>query len=178
MTWEARLFDFLEDIEGRAEAVLDAERRFEVADLARGEYATVTVASRLMASVGAEVGLHVIGAGDVSGRLGRVADGWCLVEARGQEWIVRSAAIGAARGLSPRSVPEEAWPVTARLGLGAALRRVSESAEPVQVWLLDGSHHVLTPLRVGQDVLEGAVGEPGEPMLFPFASLAAVHTRR
>lgn len=177
-TWEAQLFDFLDDIEGQAEAVLDTERAYEVADRARGEYANVTLASRLMASVGNRVTLRLVGVGDLSGRLGRVAAGWCLIESAGQEWIIPVSAIAVARGLSPRSVPEEAWPVTARLGLGSALRRVTESGEPAQVRLLDGGHYTATPLRVGQDLLEAAVGEYDEAMVIPFAALCAVHTRR
>ena len=69
MEWDERLFAFLDDLEGRAEALYDAERESDLADRSRAEYAAVTLAGRLMASVGREVVLDVLGVGPVAGVL-------------------------------------------------------------------------------------------------------------
>src|SRR3954469_14221868 len=86
--WEEELFAYLDDLEGQAAGLYDAERAPEIADRSRGEYRTVSLASRLMASVDRELTLELAGVGPVSGRLARVADGWCLVKGPGQEWVV------------------------------------------------------------------------------------------
>ncbi|KQY56253.1 hypothetical protein [Nocardioides sp. Root140] len=178
MTWEADLFAYLDDLEGEAGAVFDAERQIEVADRARAEYSSVDAAGRLMASVGSDVALRVTGLGALRGRLVRVATGWCLVESGQQEWIVRLAAISMMQGISPRSVPHDAWPVTAKLGLRSALRRISESQERCGLRMLDGAQYDVVPVRVGADFVEAVMGEQRELHLFTFEALAAVHTRR
>ena len=178
MTWETELFRFLDDLEGEAEAAFSAERQIEVSERARAEYASVDLASRLMASVGGPVTLSVTGLGPLHGRLSRVATGWCLMESSQQEWIVRLAAIGTARGLSSRSVPAGAWPVEARLGLGSAIRRLCETRDSCGIRLLDTSQHDGVPVRVGQDFFEVHLGEQREPTIIAFASVAVIHTRR
>ena len=50
MGWEEELFGYLDDLEGQAAALYDAERAPELADRSRAEYQQVTLASRLMAS--------------------------------------------------------------------------------------------------------------------------------
>lgn len=176
MTWEKDLFAFLDDLEGQAEGAFAAEREFEVADRARGEYAVVTLAERLMASVGHDVRLTLSGVGPVAGNLSRVADGWCLLEAVGQEWIARVPAIVAVDGLSERAVPTDAWPVTAKLGFGSALRRIAESGARCGVRCTDGGYYDVRPLRVGGDFLEAQAGSHGGPGIYPFTGIAAVHT--
>ena len=111
MGWDERLFDLLDDLEGQAEALYAAERDAELADRSRAEYAAVTLASRLMASVGRDGRLL-----DVDGRrrrsageLRRVGTGWCLVSGDAGDWLVRSGAIVAVEGVSDRAVPEVAW---------------------------------------------------------------------
>lgn len=178
MSWETELFAMLDDLEGRAESVFDADRALEVADRARGEYAAVTAASRLMASIGNAVGLGVTGVGLLSGRLAAVGDGWCLLEAGQQEWIVREDAIATVTGASPRSVPRDAWPVTARLGWAATLRGIAEWQDPCRVLLRDGAQLDVVATRVGHDFLEVAVGERREVTLVGFGAMAAVRTLR
>src|SRR3546814_6803402 len=102
-----------------------------------------------MASVGGQVGFHLLGVGHLEGRLARVADGWCLLESGGHEWMVRLDAIELARGLSARAVPPDAWPVTAKLGFGSALRRVAESGPRGQVRLVRGGQYDVLPRRGG-----------------------------
>lgn len=178
MTWDEQLFALLEDLEAQAESAYDLERAVEVVDRARAEYAAVTLAARLHAAADTDIVLQVAGVGPLVGRLARVAAGWCLLEARGAEWIVRLEAVTAARGLPTRAIPAEAWPVTARLGLGSALRRLAEARSPSQVLLVDGSRlEVRRMARVGDDFVEMLVGERNEPVLQAFAWIAAICSR-
>ncbi len=176
MTWEERLFDVLDDLEQQAEALYDAERSLELADRARAAYAEVTLASRLVAATGTQVRLEVCGVGALVGVVARVGTGWLLLRGPAQDWVVRLAALGAAHDLPVRSVPEVAWPVTARLGVGAALRRLADAGERCVLHQVDGSRHEGVPLRVGADFVE--VRTPGERLvLVALGTLAAVQSR-
>lgn len=175
--WEQRLMALFDDLEQQADALFVAEREAEVAERARSEYATVTLATRLMAARGAEVGLVVEGVGTVSGPLHRVAGDWCLLGAAGQDWIVRLPAVVAVRGLPSLSVAEAAWPVTARLGLGSALRRLADGREECRLRLRDGTAYDARLGRVGADFVEAFTGDHIEPLVLAITALAAVHTR-
>ena len=179
MGWEEELFAVLEDLEEQAGAAFGAERDAEVLDRARSEYGTVTLASRLMASIGRAISLTVLGAGPVAGELCRVGDGWALVRAADQEWVVATTAIGSVRGLSERAVPEVAWSPLARLGLGSALRRMAEAQERCVLHLRDGTRVEAVPVRVGADFVEVATGDGAAQrrILLAQASLAAVQRR-
>lgn len=177
MAWEDELFALLDDLEQQAEALYDAERGAELADRSRAEYRQVSLASRLMASVGADVVLDVRGVGAVGGVLERVGTGWCLVSGSAQDWIVPWAAVMAVRGASDRSTPEVAWSPVARLGLGAALRRLAEAGERCVLHLVDGRMVDGSVHRVGADFLEARVGESARAVLVPFEALAAVQSR-
>jgi hypothetical protein len=177
MAWEEDLFAVLDDLEQQAEALYDAERGLELADRSRSEYRQVTLASRLMATVGGEVVLEVRGVGAVGGALERVGTGWCLVSGSGQDWIVPLGAVLALRGASERSSPEVAWSAVARLGLGSALRRLADARERCVVHLVDGRLVDGTVRRVGADFVEALTGEEGRTVLVPFDALAAVQSR-
>ena len=177
MAWEEELFALLDDLEQQAEALYDAERGYELADRSRSEYQQVTLASRLMASVGGDVVLDVRGVGVVNGVLERVGTGWCLVSGSGQDWIVALTAVLAVRGASERSSPEVAWSPVTRLGLGSALRRLAEAGERCVLHLEDGRLLDGVVRRVGADFVEVTVGEDGRTMLVPYAGLAAVQSR-
>ena len=172
MTWEAELFAFLDDLEQQAEAAYDAERAVELADRSRAEYHHVSLASRLMASVGAELVLDLRGTGPVSGVLERVGAGWCLLRGsatdRAQDWVVRTDAVLRVRGASDRSVPEVAWSPVAALGVGSALRRIAGSGDACVLHLVDGGRHEAVLRRVGADFVEAQVGE-GRLELVAFA---------
>lgn len=174
--WEDELFSLLDDLEQQAEALYDAERDADLADRSRAEYSHVSLASRLMASVDQEIGLDVLGVGQVSGTLQRVGADWCLLRAGGQDWIVPVAAISRVLGASGRSLPEVAWSPLTRLGLGSALRRVADAGTACLVHLVDGARHEVTLARVGRDFAE-AVGPDGQPFLVPFEQVAAVQRR-
>jgi hypothetical protein len=175
MGWDDELFAVFDELEHRAEALYDLERAPELADRSRAEYATVTLASRLMASVDRPVALEVAGVGVVEGRLRRVAADWCVVQGAGQDWIVTLGAVTVARRLSDRSVPEVAWSPVARLGLGSALRRVADAGERCVLRLRDGTAHDVVLLRIGADFVE--VREGGGRVLLSLGAVAAVQSR-
>jgi hypothetical protein len=174
--WDEQLFAFLDDLEQHAEALYDAERAGELADRSRSEYAAVTLASRLVASLDAEVRLEVQGVGTVTGVVQRVGPDWCLVHGSAQDWVVRRAAMVAVIGASPRAVPEVAWSPVVRLGLSSALRRLAEAGERCRVHAIDGTVRDVVVTRVGQDFVEATMGE-GTTVLLALESLAAVQSR-
>src|SRR3954470_18519348 len=116
MAWDEELFAFLDDLEGQAAALYAAERAPELAERSRAEYQSVSLASRLMASTDRDVTLEVHGVGAISGRLTRVATGWCLLRGSGQDWVVPLEAVVAVHGGSDRAVPEVARPGRGRVG--------------------------------------------------------------
>ncbi len=187
MTWEEELFGFLDDLEQQAGALLGAERDLEVSDRSRTEYQQVSLASRLQASVGREITLHVAGPGAVRGRLDRVTGTWCLLapttavatsSPSSQEWIVVLEAVEAVEGADVRSVPEVAWSPLTRLGLGSALRRLGDAGERCLVHRRDGGRHDGVPGRVGQDFVELSEGH-GDSVrltLVAFAAIGAVQS--
>jgi hypothetical protein len=179
VSWEDRLLALFDDLDQQAEGLALAERDVEVAELGRAEYAAIDLAARVHASVGSRVRLAVAGLGTVDARLCAAGSDWCLLATAapgaGREWLVRLAAVAAAEGLSERAVPEAARPVTSRLGVGSALRRLAESREPVQLVRLDGAAVRGRLRRVGADFAEVvAEGDRSGLTLLPFAHLAAV----
>ena len=177
MAWEEELFAYLDDLEGQAAALYDADRAPDLVDRGRAEYRQVTLASRLVASLDLEVTLELLGVGAVSGRLARVGTGWSLLRGPGQDWLVRHDAVAAVHGGSDRSVPEVAWPTLSRLGLASALTRLAEESAPCSLHLTDGRRHDGTLVRVGADFVEVASGEAQRVVLVAFAHLAAVQSR-
>lgn len=185
MRWEDRLCALFEDLEQQAEGLHLSERDAEVGERSRAEYAGVTLASRLHASVGLCLTLRLSGPGRLVGVLLRVGVGWCMVRAdsSGQVWIVPSAAVLDVQGLSARAVSEPARSVLARLGLGSALRGVAEAGANVVFEQVDGSQHRGAVVRVGSDFVE-IRDETGPATVrrsaqraehvIPFAALAAV----
>lgn len=176
MGWEEQIFALLDDLEGQADAAFGVERDQEIADRGQAEYAQVTLASRLMATVDQQVRLEVLGVGVVEGLLQRVAAHWCLVAGAGQEWIVRLPTVASVQGASPRSVPEVAWSPVARLGFGSALRRLVEAREPCVLRLLDGTRQDVRAKRVGADFVEVRLGRSVD-VLVPFTAISAVQRR-
>jgi hypothetical protein len=154
MAWEEDLFALLDDLEQQAEALYAADRDAELADRSRAEYQQVTLASRLMASIDAEIRLEIVGIGAVEGHLERVADGWCVLRGPVQDWVVSLPAVTAVRGASDRSVPEVAWSPVARLRIGSALRRLSDAGERCVLHLTDATTYDAVIRRVGADFAE------------------------
>jgi len=177
MGWEDDLFALFDDLEGQAGALYAAERDAEVADRSRAEYGQVTLAGRLMATIGTTATVGVLGVGPVAGIVERVADGWLLVSSGGQDWVVNLDAVTTVEGASVRAVPEVAWSPLARLGLASALRRIAEAGEPCLLHLRDGSRHDGHLRRVGADFCELTTGEERRTVLVAFAALAAAQSR-
>lgn len=181
MRWDERLAGLFDDLEQQAEGLALADRDAEVAEALRAEYSQVDLASRLFASLGAQLRLTVTGVGAVDGTLRRAGEGWCLLDTGAQEWVVRLAAVTAVRGLVDRGVVPTARPLTARLGLGSVLRGLGEARGETMTHRTDGS--LLRGLlgRVGADFVEVVVSD-GEgyvtqvPDVVPFAALAAVRS--
>lgn len=177
MGWENDLFALFDDLEGQATALYAAERDVDLADRTRAEYQQVTLASRLMATLGTEATLGVLGVGPLTGTIERVADGWVLLSTGAQDWVVSLAAVATVEGASVRSVPEVAWSPLTRLGLGSALRRIAEAGERCLLHLRDGSRHEGTLRRVGEDFCELVEGEERRMILVSFSGLAAAQSR-
>lgn len=173
MAWEEDLFAFLDDLEGQANALYDAERGLEHADRSRAEYREVTLTGRLMASLGSPVTLQVAGVGALSGVLDRVSADWLLLGGPAQDWIVMTAAVGSLEGASTRAVPEVAWSPLVTLSVGSALRRLAESGERCVVHLRDGTSHDGRLQRVGRDFAELLTGAERQ-LLVAFGQVAAV----
>ncbi len=169
-----------EDLEQQAEALELAERAAEVADRARAEYRDVRLVERLQASVGRSVRLEVTGCGTVAGELDRVGpDCVFVVEAGGiRHWVLALAHVVAVAGAAADAMATDAWPVTARLGWGAALRRLAEDQVACVLVRTDGRAIPTRLLRVGADFVEHRPeADPGaDPALTPLAALAAVRT--
>jgi hypothetical protein len=176
MTWEEQLFALFDDLEQQADGLFQVERGHEIADRGQAEYAQVTLASRMMASIDREVVIEVIGVGSVGGTMQRVSADWCLIAGQGQEWIVRLPAVSQLRGASDRSIPPAAWSPTASLGLGSALRRIAQERQRCLLHLMDGARHDVLVGRVGADFVEATVGE-STTALYAFGSIAAVQKR-
>lgn len=177
MGWESELFGVLDDLEQQAEAAYDLERAAELADRARAEYQHVTLASRVVASVGREVALEVRGVGATTGLLTRVGTGWCHLSGPAQDWVLHLPAVTAVVDASPRSVPEVAWPATSRLGIGSPLRRLADAGERCVVRTVDGAAHDGRLERVGADFVEVRTGSAGRVVLVALSALAAVQSR-
>jgi hypothetical protein len=183
MRWEDKLLAFLDDLEQQADGLALVERDTEVAELARAEYARLDLVARLHASVGHRVTCGLPG-DVVTGRLSRVGRDWCLLAGEGIDWVVRLAAVGYLRGVSDRAVAEPARPLSARLGLGSALRGLAEAQAPVVVRRTDGGHCTGVLGRVGADFVEvlgwdesGAGPRGPGTVLVPFTGLVAAGGR-
>lgn len=176
MDWDERLFAYLDDLEQDAETRFDAERTGDLGDRVRAEYATVTLASRLMATVGSRVFLELRGVGSVSGMVERVGGDWCLVDSLSRDWVVRLAHVVAVEGASERSVPEVAWSPVARLGVGSALRRLADAGERCVVHTADGATYDVVISRVGADFVEVVTGQD-RTLLVALPRIAAVAAR-
>ena len=153
--WDEKLFAVFDDLEQQADALFDAERDLELADLARAEYAEVTLASRLMAAVERDLSLEVVGVGHLHGRLTRVAAEWLMLTVGTAEWVVPLAAVTAVQVPTDRAVPEVAWSAVARrLGLRSALRRLADAGESCVVHTREAAQLQGRIERVGQDFFE------------------------
>lgn len=170
----------IEDLEQQAAGMALADLDAELVDRAHGEYARVIFSSRVHASLGHRVALALSGGLLVEGRLADAGQDWCLVSrAEGSTagraaTLVRTQAVVSAEGLSPRAVPEEARGVTARLGFGSALRRLSADHGELRFVLVDGRSLHGRAVRVGADFVEIETPRGGGTTLVRCEGVAAV----
>jgi hypothetical protein len=174
VTWERELLDLFEDLEHQAEGLALADRDAEVAELARSEYAEVTLASRLHASVGRPLELTAAGIGPLRGRLRGAGNGWLLLEPAGttESWLVSVGSLTAVRGLATGARPADTLPLTSRLGVASVLRRVADEAATVVLVRTDGAHRQGRLGRVGADFLE--IADDAGVELVALSALAAL----
>ncbi len=159
MRWRA-LFD---DLEGQFEAAQAAELAVEVAERSRREAALLSLADRLRAASGAQVQVHLAGAGTVRGRLTGTGPGWLLLDVDGgAEVLVPLPAVLGLVGLGARTVPVDDSPVARRLDLRWALRGIVRDRTAVTVGLRDGTLLTGTLDRVGLDHVDLAEHGLGE----------------
>ena len=160
MRWTA----LFADLEAQLEAAERGELAAEVADRSRREAALVPAGDRLAAAVGAQVGVTVVGAGAVSGRLVDTGPDWLLLEEVGRrELLVPWPAVLSVSGLGARTrEPGAVGEVAARLDLRWALRGLARSRAGLSVVLRDGTVHAGTLDRVGADHVELAGHPAGE----------------
>jgi hypothetical protein len=168
-----------EDLEQQAAGIHLAERDAELADRARGEYAAVSFASRVHASLGREVAL-TIGGEVVEGTLMQAGVDWCRLSGAGRTWLVRLAAVATARGMSARALPEAARPAVARLTFGSALHRLAEESAEVLLHVEAVGGLRVRVLRIGADFVEVEPSSAATPagggtstVLVPFAAVLA-----
>lgn len=154
------------DLELEAEGLYLEQRALEAAEVSNTEYAEVTLAGRLLASVGTDVGLRLVGGLVVHGRVLRAAEHWLLVEGTGT-WLVPSSAIASVRGLSNRAVSEPARTVLARLSFRSALRRLAHLGSTCVLRLADGGTVEGRIGRVGADFVEVAAATAVETIPLP-----------
>lgn len=163
------LSSLFEDLEQQAAGIELAERDAELADRARGEYAAVTLADRVHASLGRTVTLALGQDEVVEGPLLDAGRDWATVGGQGTgTWLVRLEAVAVAHGLSTRSLPEPARPVTARLGFGSALHRLADGGADLRLLLASGRLGPVSVLRIGADFVElvAGAGTPGTVVAF------------
>jgi hypothetical protein len=140
------------DLEARFEAEQDAVERAETSTRSRHEFGAVRLADRLGGALGAPVVLLCRGAGQVPGMLVEVGTDWLLLDDRGREVLVATAAVRAVNGLGRRTaMPHDDGPVARRLDLRRALRGMARDRAAVQVVLDEGTVLHGTIDRVGAD---------------------------
>ena len=182
MRWEA----LFADLEAQLAAAGNAELEAEIADRQRGEVAGLGFTARLRAQRGRVLRVNLgLPGGPLQGGLGTVGAGWFLLESAGASHVVPVDAVQMVEGMdryADSSVP------TVQLTLTAALRGLARDRHPVALHL-SGAGQALhgTIDRVGQDYLEFAVLEPGEPRrranvasvaVVPLERIAAVSSAR
>jgi hypothetical protein len=169
--WEA-LFG---DLEAQARAQSAAEADALVSELTRAEHATMTLADRFRAVVGAVVTLELLDGAPMRGVVREAADEWTLLRGvrpePASQHLVPLAAIAGVHGLG-----RQAASATSRrdaLGLGPVLRMLQRDRARVLVRTLGGTVGGRIA-RVGRDHLDIDVLDDRGTRLVPFSALLAV----
>jgi hypothetical protein len=140
------------DLEALAEATERAAFEVDVADRARAERATLTLADRLRGHVGAVLAFRLLDGDRVRARLADVGTDWVLLDDGGSV-VLPMAAVGGVEGLS-RAAATASGALARRVTLGVVLRRLARDRVPVRIGLLGGESLTGTVDRVGADHLD------------------------
>lgn len=163
------------DLEAQARAQSLAEADALVSEMTRAEHATMTLADRFRAVVGAVVTVELLAGAHLRGVVREAADEWVLVrgvrpEPAGQH-LVPLAAIAGVHGLG-----RQATGSTSRrdaLGLGPVLRALQRDRARVTVRTLGGTVGGRIA-RVGRDHLDVETLDDRGTRLVPFSALLVV----
>ena len=162
--------DLFGDLEGQLAAAHASEFEAGVRDLAQAERATVRLSERLAAGASSPVALTLRGGSRVSGMVTEAAGSWVLLADGAREYLVPLSAIAIARGVGHRA--SDLGAVTARLGLGHALRALAREGVPVVVSTTGGEIRGRID-QVGADHLDLATDE-GATAAVTFAEVLVV----
>ena len=185
MRWD----ELFADLEVDADGLAQRERDAEIAERTRLELASLALLDRLRAGIGQRVGIDVLGAGRITGRISRVGPVWLLLDVDSRQgWAVSLSAVTGVQGLQAAAHPQPAGTSTGRATWASAFRSLSRDREVVLVRRIDGAAVRGVPARVGRDFVEvwerddeTPVGQPaaGTPRLsiVPYAAVAAVGVR-
>lgn len=169
--WEA-LFG---DLEAQARAQSAAEADALVSELTRAEHATMTLADRFRAVVGAVVTLELLAGAPLRGVVREAADDWVLVRGilpePASQHLVPLAAVAGAHGLGRQAAQATSRRDT--LGLGPVLRTLQRDRAGVTVRTLSGTVGGRIA-RVGKDHLDVDVLDDRGTRLVPFSALLLV----
>lgn len=167
---ENPLFD---DLSSQFDAQLRSQRQAEVADMAIAEATEVSLAGRLLGSVGSELELRLMNGETLRGEVARAAANWLVLRLKRADILLWYRSLGAISGLSATPV----WPSLVEQKLTAAkiMREFATSGAEVQfvtgTSLLQGYIQ-----RVGQDFVD--VMDHGRRISIPFAALLYVSCPR
>lgn len=152
MRWE-QLFA---ELEASFEAEVAAETAAEHGSRARAEMGAVLLVDRVRGATGHVLRVRCRGAGEVAGRLVDTGvDWWLLVDDRGRELLVATAAVLAVAGLGTgTAAPEPPSAVGRSLDLRRAVRGLARDRAPVLLRADDGGVLAGTVDRVGADYVE------------------------
>lgn len=174
MRWEA----LFADLEAQLEATRELDERAELAELTRAERATVRLADRVRASIGAHVRALLVDGQTVEGRLIDAAPQWALIAERpARQVLVPAGSIAALVGVPPHAAPS-AGEVERRLTLGHALRALARDRLAVHIDV-QGARMAGRIDRVGADHVELAPAGEGltaRPWAVPFDAIVAVRS--
>jgi hypothetical protein len=169
--------DVVEDLEQQAVGLHLRDRDDEVDQLGQAEYAEVDLVARLHGSVDGALRLTLVDGLRIEGLLVSAGADFGVVEDDHNSWLVRTAAIARAHGLTGRAVSEPARHVLARLRLTSMLRRLADDSLAVRVHLDGGDRLEGVVGRVGRDFFELHVAG-GDVEVVGAGALTAVRTAR
>lgn len=163
----------ISDISSQFDAQLQVQRQVEVADMATAEATEVTLAGRLLGSLGTELELRLMNGESLRGQVLRAAGTWLILELQRAQLLVWYRSLGAISGLD--ATPE--WPtkVEERLTAAKILRDFAASRLEIQFVTHNSSLQGYIQ-RVGQDFVD--IIDHGRQVTLPFDALLYVSCPR